>query len=220
MPAAGGNSLTRADVEAWSTEHLEAAATHWTSAATEWEAQFETIHTGMLRPGGTTWEGAGADAAAESSWGDLVKVRGAVDGLHAAAGHATHGSGDVAWAKRQVLNAIAEAEQDGFTVGQDFSVKDTRMPSLLLGTEDRQSKATEHAHDIQAAVQTLVAADKQAGARIRSALAPLEGLTFPEHGGNGAHVSMVDNRVEKPGDGKDKPGRSPLAQPIPTGWPR
>lgn len=171
----------------------------------------------MLRPGGTTWEGAGADAAAESSWGDLVKVRGAVDGLHAAAGHATHGSGDVAWAKRQVLNAIAEAEQDGFTVGQDFSVKDTRMPSLLLGTEDRQSKATEHAHDIQAAVQTLVAADKQAGARIRSALAPLEGLTFPEHGGNGAHVSMVDNRVEKPGDGKDKPGEKPSGAADPNG---
>ena len=65
-----------------------------------WESQFETIHTGMLLPGGATWEGTAADAAAARSWGDLVKVRGAGDALYAAASRATNGAGDIAWAKR------------------------------------------------------------------------------------------------------------------------
>lgn len=206
MGAAGGQALTRADVEAWSTEHLETAATHWTSTAREWESHFETIHNGVLRPGGTTWEGDGADAAAETTWGDLVKVRGAADGLHAAAGHATNGAGDVAWAKRQVLSAIAEAEQDGFTVGQDFSVTDKSANSLVRSPEGRQSKATEHANDIASAVRTLVAADKQAGERISSALAPLAQLSFPERGGTpDPTVRMVDNHFKRDEPKPDPP---------------
>jgi len=208
-----GGSLTRADIEAWNTEHLDAAATHWTSTAQAWEEHYTTIHNGMTRPGGTIWEGAGADAAAERSWTDLVTVRGAADALHSASGHATNGSGDVAWAKRQALNAIAEAEEDGFTVGQDLSVKDTSMPSLLSGGEDRQSKAKEHAHAIQAAVQQLVDTDKRAADRIHGALSPLNGLTFPGQG-DGKHdptVKAVDYHPgEKPGD---KPGGKPDEKP-------
>jgi len=216
-----GGSLTRADIEAWSTEHLAAAATHWTSTAQTWEEHFTTIHTGVLRPGGTPWEGAGADAAAERTWGDLVTVRGAADALHTASGHATNGSDDVAWAKRQALNAIAEAEEDGFTVGQDFAVKDTSMPSLLSDGEDRQSKAREHAHAIQAAVQQLVDSDKQAADRIHRALSPLKGLPFPGQG-DGKHdptVKAVDYHPgEKPGDEADgKPGEKPPAANDPNG---
>jgi len=184
-------SLTRADIEAWSTEHLDTAATHWSSTAQAWEEHFTTIHSGMTRPGGTTWDGAGADAAAERSWADLVTVRGAADALHSASAHATTGSGDVAWAKRQALNAIVEAEEDGFTVGQDFSVKDTSMPSLLSDGEDRQSKAKEHAHAIQTAVQQLVDADKQTADRIHGALSPLNGVTFPGHEGDGKHDATM-----------------------------
>lgn len=216
-----GGSLTRSDIEAWSTEHLDTAATHWTSTAQAWEEHFTTIHNGMLRPGGTTWEGAGADAAAERSWADLVTVRGVADALHSASGHATNGSGDVAWAKRQALNAIAEAEEDGFTVGQDFSVKDTSMPSLLLGSEDRQSKAKEHAHAIQAAVQQLVDADKQAADRTQGALSPLNGLTFPGQDG-GQHdptVKAVDYHPgEKSGDNSDgNSGEKPSGSTDPNG---
>lgn len=217
-----GGSLTRADVEAWNTDHLDAAATHWTSTAQAWEEHFTTIHNGMTRPGGTTWEGAGADAAAERSWMDLVTVRGAADALHSASAHATNGSGDVAWAKRQALNAIAEAEEDGFTVGQDLSVKDTSMPSLLSDGEDRQSKAKEHAHAIQTAIQQLVDSDKQAADRIHGALSPLNGVTFPGHEGDGKHdpaVKAVDYHPgERPGDKPDgKPGDKPPAANDPNG---
>ncbi|MCX8559223.1 hypothetical protein OS121_29695 [Mycolicibacterium mucogenicum] len=172
--------MTRADIEVWDTTHLETAATHWTSAAARWEGHFETIHTGMLRPGGTTWEGAAADAAAERSWGDLVKVRGAGDALYAAAGHATNGADDIAWAKRQVLAAIAEAEESGFTVGQDFSVTDKSSGGLMRSTVARQQQAQAFAAEISERVQTLAALDKGVAGKITAALAPLRGMNFGE----------------------------------------
>lgn len=52
---------TRSDIEAWSVEHLETAGVHWRTTATQWESHFQTIHAGMLRPGGSTWEGEAAD---------------------------------------------------------------------------------------------------------------------------------------------------------------
>jgi len=217
MGASSPGALTRADIQAWDVTHLETAAAHWTATAQEWESHFEAIHSGVLRPGGTAWEGAGADAAAERTWGDLVTVRSAANALHAAAGHATTAVGDIPWAKRQVQNAIGTAEKDGFTVGQDFSVRDTRMPSLLLGTEDRQSKATAHAHDIRAALQQLVSIDRTTGDRITAALAPLGQLSFPEDGTrHDPAVKAVDyhrpkeSPQDKAGpDSKDQPGGKP-----------
>lgn len=178
MPAATSGALTRSDIEAWDTAHLEAAATHWRSTAAHWESHFETIHTGMLRPGGTTWEGTAADAAAERSWGDLVKVRGAGDALYAAAGHATTGAGDITWAKRQVLEEITDAEEAGFTVGQDFSVTDKAGDSPLCSTAARQQQAQAFATEITSRVQSLVAIDRQAATQITGALAPLAGMRF------------------------------------------
>lgn len=221
MPAATGGALTRSDIEAWNTTHLEAAATHWRSTASHWEGHFETIHTGMLRPGGTTWEGTAADAAAERSWGDLVKVRGAGDALYTAAGHATTGAGDIAWAKRQVLDAIAEAEEAGFTVGQDFSVTDKSW-SLLRSTTARQQQAQAFAGEISTRVQALVAIDRQVATQITGALAPLEGMKFTEpDGAPAAPVAPAKDHepvVQAAGYGikQDVPPPAPAVPPGPN----
>ena len=221
MPAATGSVLTRSDVEAWGTTHLEAAATHWKSTAAHWESRFETIHTGMLRPGGTTWEGTAADAAAERSWGDLVKVRGAGDALYAAASRATNGASEIAWAKRQVLDAIAEAEEAGFTVGQDFSVIDKSVGSLLRSTADRQQQAQAFATEITNRVQSLVAIDQQVDTQITGALAPLERMKFTGPEGAPTPVSPTKNHepaVHAAGYGikQDVPPPTPAVPPGPN----
>lgn len=209
MPAATGGALTRSDIEAWDTTHLEAAATHWRSTAAHWESHFQTIHTGMLRPGGTAWEGTAADAAAERSWGDLVKVRGAGDALYAAAGHATTGADDITWAKRQVLDAITEAEEAGFTVGQDFSVTDKSGDSLLRSTGARQQQAQAFATEISTRVQTLAALDKQAAAKITTALAPLRQMNFGEPTAQAAGFRTIKDAPAAP--------QPPPPPPPPTG---
>lgn len=214
MPAATGSALTRADIEAWSTTHLETAATHFKSVAGHWEGHFETIHTGMLRPGGTAWEGTAADNAAERSWADLVKVRGAGDALYAAAGHATNGADDIAWAKRQLLDAITEAEEAGFTVGQDFSVIDKSGGELMRTTVARQQQAQAFATEISTRVQTLVSIDQQVATQITGALAPLESLSFPQdHEGAAPTVKAVDYHrfKQEPGPADpDDPNRHAL----------
>lgn len=178
VSAAGTPS--RSQIESWDVGHLEFAATHWSATAEAWEGHFTGIQQGTVRPGGTTWEGAAADAAQERTWSDLVKVRGLADGLHSASGFARTGADDIAWAKRQAVAAIEEAEQAGFTVGQDLSVTDRSMPSLLTDEQDRQTKAKEFAHDIQTKAQTLAAMDKSVANQITGALAPLRDVTFAE----------------------------------------
>lgn len=184
---------TRSDIESWDVTHLDDAAAHWRSTAQRWESHFETIHQGMLRPGGTEWTGDAADAAAESSWADVMTVRGAGDSLHAAATVASEGAGDITWAKRQALDAITEAEVAGFTVGQDFSVRDESAGLLMRTTFARQQAAQAFADEIAARVQTLVDIDQQVATRITSALAPLEAVQFPnDHGSSDPTAQMVD----------------------------
>lgn len=220
MPASSAaGTPTRSQIEAWETAHLEAAATHWTETAQAWEGHFTTIHDGMLRPGGTRWEGAGADSAADTSWGDLVKVRGAADALHSAASAARNGADDIAWAKRQATAAITEAEQAGFTVGEDLSVKEQAANSLMRVSEARQQQMQEFADEIASRAQTLAAVDKSVAGQITDALAPLETLSFPEDGHSAPEptVQFVDHRFKlNPQDGDDSDKKPNPKDPHPT----
>ncbi|WP_166902418.1 hypothetical protein [Mycobacterium sp. DL440] len=183
MPALNGfTSPTRTDIEAFDVPHLESADTHWTTTAKLWESTFESLHTQTLSPGGTAWTGDGADAAADRAWGDVVKVRSAVDCLQTAASAARHGAGEIVWAKAQVLDAIEEAQMAGFTVEQDFSVTDRSWSPLMRGFEARQARATAFATEITSRVQKLVNIDGEVAAKITTALAPLDELTFHENG--------------------------------------
>lgn len=199
MPATSAAGIpTRSQIEGWETTHLTAAATHWAETAGAWESHFTTIHTGMSRPGGTTWEGAGADSAADTAFGDLVKVRGAADALHSAAGFARNGADDIDWAKRQAIAAITEAEQAGFTVGEHLSVKEKAAGTLLRVPEARQQQMQDFADEIASRAQTLAAVDKAVAGQITGALAPLEGLSFPEDGkpAQNPTVQFVDHRFK------------------------
>lgn len=210
MPATsrGTDTPTRSQIEAWETAHLETAATRWTETAQAWEAHFTTIHDGMLRPGGSRWEGAGADSAADSAWGDLVKVRGAADALRSAAGSARTGADDISWAKRQAVTAITEAEEAGFTVGEDLSVREQNTNSLLRVSESRKQQMQEFADEIASRAKTLAAVDKAVAGQIAEALAPLESLSFPEDGKPGEpSVQFVSNEFKlnpQQGDDTDK----------------
>ncbi|WP_162625516.1 hypothetical protein [Mycolicibacterium llatzerense] len=179
-PASLGCALTRARIEAWGVEHLESAATHWSSTAQEWEEHFTAIHEGMLHPGGTGWEGPAADSAADRTFGDLVKVRGAAEALHEAAGYARTGAADLVWAHRQALEAIAEAETAGFTVAQDLSVSDPTMTVLMRGSAVRQRQAQAFAIEIASRAKTLTDLDQETASKIAAALTPLRELQFDE----------------------------------------
>jgi len=176
MPAVTGTALpSLSQIFGWDTEHLSRAATDWTDTAEHWEDAFDTVHRGMLAPGGTTWEGAASDAAQERAFGDLVKVRGLADILSEAATIARRGADQLDYLKRQAIEAIQEARAAGFTVGEDLSVTDTSKYSGFRVAAVRQFAAT-----IATRAAALSTADKDIAAKITVATTELNSRGFAE----------------------------------------
>jgi len=205
MPAVGGIAPTRSEIVGWDTAHLYRAAADWTSTARHWEESFDSVHRGVMSPGGTVWEGDAADAAYERTFRDLVRVRGLADALQAAAGIASRGADRLDYLKSRAVRAIELAEEAGFTVGEDLSVTDrTRLwPSTVLAV--RQAQAVELAADIRAAAVSLSAADMEIATNITTAVEPLSGVAF-EEAPAGGHVQLVDYRSFKEGPPIPDPG--------------
>jgi hypothetical protein len=176
MPAVTGRALpSLSQIFGWDTEHLCRAAADWSSTAEHWEEAFDTVYRGMQAPGGTVWEGEAADAARERAFGDLVKVRGLADMLSGAAAIARRGADQLDYLKGHAIEAINEAREGGFTVGEDLSVTDTSKYSGFRVAAVRQFAAT-----IAARAAALSAADSDIAARISAATAELNGRGFAE----------------------------------------
>jgi hypothetical protein len=211
---------TRSEIEAWSTTELATAAASWRTAATESEDAFDQHRQNIASPGGTTWEGDAKDAALDRVTNDIGVVGNHGVVLREAAGIAEGGVGDIDAAKREVIDAITEAEDDGFRVGEDLSVTDTRKVDLA-NAQARYQAAAEHAEDIGWYAERLVQADNLVGERLKTKAGELEGIRFEGegHDSDQGHVQLVSNEIklnpqdQAAGDGKDRPGSPPAGLP-------
>jgi hypothetical protein len=122
VAAAGVRTLS--EILGWDIEHLRQAAGDWGRTAEHWESSFTNVRQGTLSPGGTSWEGEAAEAAQQRAFADMVQVGGLADTLHEAAGVARRGADQLGALKRDTINAIGDARQAGFAVGEDLSVTD------------------------------------------------------------------------------------------------
>lgn len=191
---------SRSEVEVWDSSELDAAATRWRAAAGAWEAAFEQHRQNILAPGGTTWEGDAKDAALDRVTADISVVRRQGDVHRVAADIAVRGSEDIRGARSRVLEAIAEAEQDDFTVGEDLSVSDNRAYDEETAAV-RLTAATEHAEFIRWRAEQLVATDALIGQRLQANAAELEGIRFEgdrEGSETDPTIRLVDNKTEAP----------------------
>lgn len=174
MAGLGGVGVpSLSEIQAWDVAHLEGAATDWTATAERWESSFTSIHRLTVSPGGTVWEGAAAEAAQERAFADLVQVRGLADVLHESSAIARRGAEILDAAKRSVLDAVEEASDAGYVVGEDLSVTPPR-PGVTAAAQ-----AQVYAVEIQQRAAQLVAHDAALAAKITVASAPLNGVTFP-----------------------------------------
>ena len=184
---------TRSQVENWDTEHLDAAADHWSKTATVWEDRFTQLATQINNPGGTPWEGAAAEAAQHRAYSDRLIVIGLSDQLHDAAAIARKGSTELQEACRLVMRSVQSAENDGFIVGEDFSVTDHHVYSRVAAAS-RQAKAEGYVADIRAAVADLVTADTRIASEILTAASGLG----KDHFGESEGQSAVPGGDQKP----------------------
>ena len=152
----------------------------------------------------TTWGGDAKDAAVNRVTTDAAVVgnHGAVQ--RAGAQIAEDGSRDVQAAKQEALDAIAEAEANGFEVGDDLSVTDTReVDETEIAA--RATAAREHAEDIRWFAERLLQADELVGKRLQEKAHELEGIRFDGEGDDQGDnpVQLVDNKIGT--DSEDKP---------------
>lgn len=215
-PGVGGALPSRSEIEEWPTQHLDDAATQLRSMGTESVTLFDEHRQSIAAPGGITWEGDAKDAALDRVTADSAVVRRQTAVQDEAADIAENGGHDVRAAKGEALDAIAAAENDGFTVDEDLTVTDTRKYDITTIAE-RNKAAAEHAEDIRWYAERLVQTDAFTGQRLQKKVGELEGIRFDGEGEgrDGAPtVQLVDNKVQdKPGeDHKDETGDKPAEQ--------
>ncbi|MCV7354191.1 hypothetical protein [Mycolicibacterium fluoranthenivorans] len=171
---------TLSAIQAWDTTHLDDAATHWTTRAWQWEETFNAVYDESLHPGGTTWRGAGGEAAAARAAADKLIVSRLADRLHSAARIARNGAEDIAAAGHDALDAITAARSAGFTVTEDLSVIPPASSGLLHQAQ-LHAQAQTLAAQIRTRAAELLAADTHVAQRISTATANLDTAAFGEH---------------------------------------
>ena len=158
--------------------HLTDAADSWAKTAELWESAFTEVRDATLRPGGTDWEGAGAEAVQDRTDRDVVPVRAAASQLREAASIARHGAGQMEANQRAVLKAVDDARADGFRVGGDYTVTDTQNGGTLGDRVARRTVALSHSHYIRHQLSMFARADADIASNIDAATRGLDKIWF------------------------------------------
>lgn len=184
--ATSGPLPTRSEIEKWEYGHLLDAAARLQEAAVESEHLFDQHLKNVMD---APWEGQARNSAYERATADhgVAARQNAV--RRQAANIAENGAADLRAAQREALAAIEHIENDGFRVGENLSVTDTRRVDLdTLGT--RRQAATEHAEDIRWCAEKLLATDTLVGRRLAENAAEMESIRF--EGEEDAAIQAVD----------------------------
>lgn len=196
--ASNDGALTRSRIESWPTGHLRDAPAQWRAAARESLQKFEQYQRSVAD---TDWTGDAKDAAVDAADCDLNLVRHQRDVIEEMAITADDGHEAVTAAKRDVTNAIASAERDGFRVDEGLNVRDSRKIDVST-MADRFRAAKEHAEDIQWHGQRLVETHSAVGDRLRAQAGTLRTLQFTvdsDASGDGDRRNAVQAATYKQG---------------------
>ncbi|MFZ2238142.1 MAG: hypothetical protein WAV90_01210 [Gordonia amarae] len=211
-PSPGATSSpapTRTQFENPDTTDLDEAAARWDRFADESEAAWTAHRRNIDSPGGTVWKGDTRDAAFQQVSTDMSVVARQCDTAREAAAIARDAS-DTRWRlARKVVDAILDAEDDGFHGDEDLTVRDTGFDPDNAAA--RKTAAAEHADYINRQAQQYVDAEASTTERLQAKAVE---LAEPRFGGEGrdATVQLVDNRIKL-----DPQVPTPPPDPIPTG---
>jgi hypothetical protein len=149
---------------------------------------FTEVHNASLRPGGTDWTGAGAEAFQDRTYLDLVKIRHPVDITDTVAGIAERGADAQDGNKRSVLDVVDEVESDNFQVGEDWSVTDRiTWYSSAAELEHRELEAQGHSDFLKSKAIKLVGDEDDIARHLTTATADLHGFSFGDEGADGGN---------------------------------
>lgn len=169
----------------------------------------EQLAEDVKRPGGVEWEGAAGDAATAQAGLDLVKARPYMWGWDDVAKSARRWQDELEAGKRLVLDAVDDAQRDGFMVNDDCSVTDTWQSATESEFKARVEAAQAQSDFIRARVGTLVGNESHINTQFKAMTAEWGTLTFPGSG----DVQQVDfKRGGGPGDSAPYPINDVIAE--------
>jgi hypothetical protein len=166
---------TLSQIEAYSTDHLVDAADHWDSLADRWEnAHWQVRNQAHV----LDWQGAAADALRARTVSDYTIANGQADQLRSTSRIARQQAGVLDQLRNRVLYAVEDAHNAGFSVGEDFSVTDSRAGRTAAELAARQAQAQVFAADIRSRAAALVAADTSVAGDLSTAAAGVGATGF------------------------------------------
>jgi hypothetical protein len=166
---------TLSQIEAYTTDHLVDAASHWDGLADRWEhAHWQVRNQAHV----LDWDGAVADALRARTVSDCTVVSGQADQLRSASRIARQQAGVLDHLRNRVLYAVEDAHNAGFIVGEDFSVTDSRTSRTAAELAARQAQAQVFAADIRRRATALVGADTTVAGDLSSAAADVGDTGF------------------------------------------
>ncbi|MEE6139845.1 hypothetical protein SKC41_26405 [Mycobacterium sp. 050128] len=186
---------TLSQLQGWDTDHLISAAAYWTNTADRWEDTFTQVRNQSNTIG---WEGQGGEALRTRAGGDLAAVSTKADLLRNAAQIARTGASNISAAQRRALYAVEDAENEGFQVGEDLSVTDTRTSRTVAEQAARQAQAQAFAGDINQRAAQLLGLETDVSGQLTSAVGDVGSMDFAgASSGAGGQVSLgsPDDRI-------------------------
>ncbi|WP_231986671.1 hypothetical protein [Mycobacterium sp. 852002-40037_SCH5390672] len=213
-------ATTLSQIRAWSTQHLTDAAGYWSKTADQWDDAFLQMRN---QSHSIAWKGAGGDALRQRTTSDLSTVSSRADQLRQAAGIARNGASDISAAQRSVLNAVSDAENAGFDVGEDLSVSYTDHGGTPAQQAALQAQAETMASEIWSRAKQLDGTEVKVAGQLTAATTGLGNATFA-HNGKGSGIRLVDNTQGGDSNGgiPQLPRHDPPAGrwdgPPPPGW--
>lgn len=138
--------VTRSRIEAFdqTANQLSQYAARWRTAGAMLEHTAGLYVSQIANPSGSTWQGQAAARSLDDAHTDRVAVTGAVMHAHEMAQTAELGSNSLLGAREGALEAIAQAEADDYTVGEDLSVADNQSHTDPATYAARMAQAKAH----------------------------------------------------------------------------
>jgi hypothetical protein len=132
------------------------------------------------RPNGTERQGRTAGRFFETAQADRLLVSPAIEHAHAMADNAERGGDALRGGRQSALEAIAQAEADDFTVGEDLSVTDNYVWESPADQAARQQAAVAHRNYIAHCAARLEAENVRVAAQLNAGASQMAGMV-PAH---------------------------------------
>jgi hypothetical protein len=156
------------------------------------------------RPNGSEWQGLTATHYFAQAKADQLVAFPAVDHAQALADVAEHGADALRGSRAAALEAISQAEDDEFTVGEDLSVSDNYAWESPADQAVRQQAAVAHRNYIAHCAGRLQAENIRIADQLNSGAAQLTAMIPADwQQPNNGRVQAVDSKTLKDAPGQD-----------------